>query len=87
MVVFSISMAVLRVFSRVADQVRETPTCSNNWNLGHMFKESRNFTFLRCSVLIDLDYELKQLVHFTVLIVHRIVLFWEPDRCFQDGER
>ena len=21
----------------------------------------------------------------TVLIVHRIVLFWEPDRCFQDG--
>ena len=22
---------------------------------------------------------------FTVLIVHRIVLFWEPDRCFQDG--
>ena len=22
---------------------------------------------------------------YTVLIVHRIVLFWEPDRCFQDG--
>ena len=21
----------------------------------------------------------------TVLIVHRIVLFWEPDCCFQDG--
>ena len=21
----------------------------------------------------------------TVLIVHRIVHFWEPDRCFQDG--
>ena len=21
----------------------------------------------------------------TVLIVHRIVLFWEPDRCFKDG--
>ena len=23
----------------------------------------------------------------TVLIVHRIVLFWEPDRCFQDGRQ
>ena len=23
--------------------------------------------------------------YITVLIVHRIVLFWEPDRCFQDG--
>ena len=31
------------------------------------------------------DLKITKVGIYTVLIVHRIVLFWEPDRCFQDG--
>ena len=42
--------------------------------------EFRDRLALRYTPVMDLAVGIP-----TVLIVHRIVLFWEPDRCFQDG--